>query len=203
MQSIVKVGAACAATVIYLMATTPLMAATLFDFRWDSPAGSDTAASASGSLRIDRMAGEAFTEADVTEWALEVVREGAILHDFSSSDDILLISGTIAVDGFGASVSQLRFSLGTNSFRRFGCTDVDDTSFCPDGIVRIRDGFFTVSTTYNFGSQDAALASFRITREADPDPATVIPLPAALPLLLGGISALGLLGWRRRARTAG
>ena len=31
----------------------------------------------------------------------------------------------------------------------------------------------------------------------DPDPSAV-PLPAALPLLAGGIGLMGLMGWRRR-----
>lgn len=32
------------------------------------------------------------------------------------------------------------------------------------------------------------------------NPATVVPLPAALPLMAGGIGLMGLLGWRQRRR---
>ncbi|MET1411077.1 VPLPA-CTERM sorting domain-containing protein [Roseibium sp. HPY-6] len=49
---------------------------------------------------------------------------------------------------------------------------------------------------YNFSQNNITYAGFT---ESD---AQVVPLPAALPLLAGGLGALGLMGWRRKRTTA-
>jgi hypothetical protein len=76
-------------------------------------------------------------------------------------------------------------------------------------------GFFTKGTCYSsypvYGWRDVARGSFTLnemlaaTVSQAPEtlaPTTPVPLPAAMPLLAGGLALFGLMGWRRRAGAA-
>jgi hypothetical protein len=69
----------------------------------------------------------------------------------------------------------------------------------PNGINILFAGVPTSGGSLSFTGFDSVNLTANSTSSGDP---TTTPLPAALPLFASGLSALGLLGWRRKRKAA-
>jgi hypothetical protein len=80
------------------------------------------------------------------------------------------------------------------SFRVFD--DVDNFVVRSDKWAKVNTGFIGVkSLTFDFGSASGAIDNLKLTP-------SIVPVPAALPLLLAGVGALGFAGRRKRSKSA-
>jgi hypothetical protein len=94
-------------------------------------------------------------------------------------------------------LSSLTWSIGSGSYwlaafatlNSYGIWDLDEANVQP---------FATFANTWTPHTQDGVPQARILGDFAD----TVTPLPGALPLFAGGLSALGLLGWRRKRKHA-
>jgi hypothetical protein len=177
--------AALAAFLTAMMAL-PAHAAIVFNFSWTGDPAEDPAIVSSpnatlravGTITIDALAGAGFTTANVVATSIAV--SGAGLPDFAFTG-WNLAEGTIAADGLSALFTDA-FVQGGANVGFFGCEAVD----CFNSVVRARLGTDANDVVYTSAAN--ALASMRMT---------AVPLPAGLPLLLGGLGLLLLAGSRR------
>lgn len=170
----------------------PAHAALMFDFSWSStgstPTPSGAVGSASGTITIDKMAGEAFGIADITAIAISTMSSNTALVSYTSPTDIAFLVGSI--DGTGATASFTDFFIG-NVTTGFGCT----SAFCA-GAGRVAVGSGGVDDFFDFGNGLLAQQSFVLTASAPTGGGgnTGIPEPAGVTLLGLGLAGLALIG---------
>jgi len=161
-----------------------------------------------GYIQTDGTIG-ALSHSNLTDWTLTVnFNSGAtvstLLGPLSGNNSDVLIPFAL-VNSFSATDSQLLFDFGNSFFSRvvFFNTDV----LFPLTVVR-----FLSSEGATIGGVPHGLAQTEYMAACCTDlfingvfiPGTQVigdattPLPAALPLFAGGVSVLGLLGWRRK-----
>ncbi|MEM9435456.1 MAG: VPLPA-CTERM sorting domain-containing protein [Pseudomonadota bacterium] len=186
------------------LAAAPPAQAITFNFFWSSdPAldanllfSADPTITVTGTMDINVAPGMMFGLADIANVNLSVAGPnitGFTLSEWTSA------AGTVASDGLSASFvgsgSNEPFALTpTNAF--FGCTsDVCDGSAISE--ISILEPGFTGLFRFDYTSANSALASMQMTAVQPPAP---IPLPAALPFLLAGLGALGLMRRTRRQK---
>ena len=185
------------AALLSLCFALPANAAT-FNFFWSAdPAADptitssdDPTATAMGTLDINVANGAAFTAADLSDGLFVVV--GDSFPNFSVAFVNLTIVGLIAPDGASAAITG-NFIGSNPGGGAFACLNFECQ---PDPTIVINTpGPMSSATTYN--SPAAALASFKLTAAQ-----TAVPVPAALPLLGTGLALFGLMGWRRKHKSA-
>ena len=191
----VKHLAAAVAAFLCLGFANPTHAALMFDFSWSSTGAAPTPAgavgSASGTITIDKMAGESFGVADVTAIAISVMSTNTAPVSYISPTDVAFLVGNI--DGAGATASFTDFFIG-NVTTGFGCT----SAFCA-GAGRVAVGSGGVDDFFDFGNGLLAQQSFVLTASAPTGGggSTGIPGPAGVSLLGLGLAGLALIGRRR------
>lgn len=126
----------------------------------------------------------------------ERINPGAGAVTISKAEDILdgFFRGRENIVGFYNGATPVNPGAAEFSPLVFGFT-IADNAFLPQslwiewtgGVIRYRQP----------NGRAAGMNSRRITR--DGDPLAVVPTPAALPLLLAGLGAIGLVARRRRA----
>jgi hypothetical protein len=127
--------------------------------------------------------------------------------------------------GSGASLSELQYYFGMSGPSSFGIGDTTESSSATGssqiGLFGYYGGLFlpygytsetpiSVSATYDnatFASLGVTPGTYVWTWGTGPDQSFTLeigatPLPAALPLFVTGLGALGLLGWRRKRKSA-
>ena len=185
------------------LATAPFaaQATVVFDFSWSNAtlAMPEPTLTATGTMTIDKSAGETFTALDIS--FVEITVDGGLLGSFVIDD---WTSGGGLIDASGAFAtwdptsepfffSNLSTSTVLSSGFFFGCAGID----CGDS-----GGFYNpILVQFGMGSDDqfveyasAALAAGSMTLTASP-----VPLPASLPLTAAGLAALAWIARRRAA----
>jgi hypothetical protein len=99
-------------------------------------------------------------------------------------------AGELAVGGSAGGANIVRYSPPSDDFWLFAATFATSPTFGSLGYSQA-----SCSSDCLFYTTSIDGDSLSVT------PVSATPLPAALPLLAGGLGALGLLGWRRK-RTA-
>lgn len=185
-----------------LGASLPASAAVVFNFLWSGdPALDSTIVSsddatllATGTITVNRAAGQAFTSADVTAVSISVT--GDDIADFVLTS-LGFINGLVAVDGLSATITDLFGSDGANIF---GCDSLSGDCG-PTGAGNVVVGIFggTVGIPQTgrqfvaYTSADAAQASFKLTAQSI---VAQVPVPATLPLALLSLGLLAGLRYR-------
>lgn len=170
----------------------PAHSSIVFNFSWTGDPTQDPAIVTSpdatlraiGVVEIDAAPGAVFTNADIVSTNITVSGAGFADWSFTSWTQA---GGSIAADGLSASFSAMANPHHVTSGSFFGCLDF----YCESGDLRVRSGTLTYNLHYD--SPESALAAMQMT--AMP-PIPAIPLPAGLPLLLGGLGLLAVV--RRR-----
>ncbi|WP_339948863.1 hypothetical protein [uncultured Albimonas sp.] len=184
------------------LAPVVAQAATVFDFYWsgvdvDDPAHAFTA---SGTMTIEKDAGEAFDFTDISSVAITL--DGGVLGSFVIDD---WTSGAGTIDGSGAFATwdptsepyfYSNFS-GTTALADgyyFGCDIADCTSNGSAGVASPIAIIFDAGAVHRvaYDSPSDAAASMTLTFAA-------VPLPPTLPLAALGLAALGWISRRRAA----
>jgi len=131
--------------------------------------------------------------------ATEILAPGDTAEFVFTALEKLRVS-TISLSGSGVGKTNL-------GFVRFGFTDALGQSFMTDGSVAVTNGSAAATAFLPGGvlNKDDVLTIFwggPLTSPAGVTASfvtTAVPIPAALPLLLGGIAALGVASRRKRS----
>ena len=186
------------------LATTPFaaQATVVFDFSWSNAtlAMPEPTLTATGTMTIDKSAGETFTALDIS--FVEITVDGGLLgsfviDDWTTGGGLIDASGAFATwdptsePFFFSDDGSTTTALGSGFF--FGCAGIDcGNSGGLDNPILVQFGSGTPGQFVEYAS--AALAAGSMTLTASP-----VPLPASLPLTAAGLAALAWIARRRAA----
>ena len=153
-----------------------------------------------GTITTDSKTG-VLGATDITAWSLTVTYPGLAPYTLTDGNSVVTVVGNALTATSTALLWDYDFTAHPNAYFEFAKND---------GVV----GDIAAFVTYVAGTPGVfSTDEYTICQPCSHDPATasgfgteviatVTPLPAALPLFATGLSALGLLGWRRKRKAA-
>jgi hypothetical protein len=162
-----------------------------------------------GTITTDGSLGSIYAS-DIVSWDLTVTVNCSGCTATYSPSNTEVLPGFSGDGNLMASPTTLSFDFNnyvvTGDAIVFGnCTSSVCYSYAGDGVVAIGYGRYSGAVYKSDGGIGGA---YTTTTENDEVLAVVAgspsatPLPAALPLFAGGLSVIGLLGWRRKRKAA-